>query len=129
MKPHKHRGPPAVDDSNCSFRKRAEEWPMTLGDFTQRIGGAMRLHRKRLGISQEAFADRIGMRRAYYGAVERGHKNFQLRTLQRVASGLGMRTSKLIEIAETELALTEGSPPLDLFIGATVARSASIGRK
>lgn len=54
----------------------------------QRIGDVIRKRRKRMGYSQEAFADRIHMHRAYYGALERGEKNLQLSTLERVAEGL-----------------------------------------
>ena len=39
-------------------------------------------------MSQEAFADYIEMHRAYYGALERGEKNLQLSTLQRVTEGM-----------------------------------------
>lgn len=39
-------------------------------------------------MSQEAFADHICMHRAYYGALERGEKNLQLSTLQRVTEGM-----------------------------------------
>ena len=54
----------------------------------QRVGDVLRRRRQRLGISQEAFADHIRMHRAYYGALERGEKNFQLSTLERVTVGL-----------------------------------------
>ncbi len=48
----------------------------------------LRERRQRLGMSQEAFADHICMHRAYYGALERGEKNLQLSTLQRVTEGM-----------------------------------------
>ncbi len=54
----------------------------------QRVGDVIRRRRKRLGYSQEAFADCIHMHRAYYGALERGEKNLQLSTLERVSAGL-----------------------------------------
>jgi transcriptional regulator with XRE-family HTH domain len=66
----------------------------------RQIGHAIRAHRKLLSVSQEAFADRIGMHRAYYGALERGEKNLQVLTLARVAAGLGVRISRLLERAE-----------------------------
>jgi transcriptional regulator with XRE-family HTH domain len=71
-------------------------------EFAARIGQATRDRRKALGISQEAFADVIDMHRAYYGAVERGEKDFQLSTLQRVAAGLGVPLSRLVSDAERE---------------------------
>jgi len=47
-------------------------------------------------MSQEAFADSIGMHRAYYSAIERGERNLTLRTLWRVAKGLEIRMSELL---------------------------------
>ena len=55
----------------------------------QRLGKAFRKRREALGFSQESYADEIGMHRTYYSAIERGEKNLQLDTLQRVADGLG----------------------------------------
>jgi transcriptional regulator with XRE-family HTH domain len=61
----------------------------------KQVGKAIRAHRERLGISQEAFADRIGMHRAYYGAVERGLRNLTLRNIQRIAQGLEVAPAAL----------------------------------
>lgn len=54
----------------------------------QRLGRALRKRREALGYSQESFADHIRMHRTYYSAIERGEKNLQLDTLERIASGL-----------------------------------------
>lgn len=64
------------------------------------LGKAIRTRREALGYSQESFADFIGMHRAYYSSIERGERNLTLTTLARVADGLGMRLSKLIDQAE-----------------------------
>ena len=40
--------------------------------LAERLGAAMRSRRQRLEVSQEAFADQIGMHRTYYSALERG---------------------------------------------------------
>jgi transcriptional regulator with XRE-family HTH domain len=64
------------------------------------IGLAVRKRREGLGISQEAFADKIKMHRAYYGALERGKKNLQLSTLERVCVGLGVPMWQVIRDAE-----------------------------
>jgi transcriptional regulator with XRE-family HTH domain len=66
----------------------------------KRIGDAMRKRREALGVSQEGFADRIGMHRAYYGALERGEKNLQLSTLERVCEGLDVRMWEVLRDAE-----------------------------
>ena len=47
-------------------------------------------------VSQEAFADLIGMHRAYYSAIERGERDLTLGTLHRVAKGLGVRMADLM---------------------------------
>ena len=53
-----------------------------------RLGKAFRKRREALGFSQESYADEIGMHRTYYSAIERGEKNLQIDTLQRLAVGL-----------------------------------------
>ena len=53
-----------------------------------RLGQAFRTRREALGFSQESFADHIGMHRTYYSAIERGEKNLQIDTLQRLSVGL-----------------------------------------
>jgi transcriptional regulator with XRE-family HTH domain len=73
---------------------------MPACDYSRGVGNVLRTRRRGLGFSQESFADRIGMHRAYYGALERGAKNWQLSTLIRVAVGLGLQLSQLIEAAE-----------------------------
>jgi transcriptional regulator with XRE-family HTH domain len=62
---------------------------------TERLGAVMRTYRKATKLSQDRFADRIDMHRAYYSAIERGEKNITLDTLLRVADGLGVNTSDL----------------------------------
>lgn len=64
--------------------------------LTQRVGQAIRSHRTAKGLSQDDFADLIGMHRAYYAAIERGEKNITLVTMDRVARGLAVRLSKLL---------------------------------
>ena len=65
--------------------------------LSQQLGQTLRARREALGYSQDRFADRIGMHRAYFAAIERGEKNITLATLQRLASGLDTRMSGLLE--------------------------------
>lgn len=65
----------------------------------ERIGLAIRKRREQLGVSQEAFADRIQMHRNYYGAIERGEKTMRLDTLERVAAGLEVEAWRLLREA------------------------------
>lgn len=62
----------------------------------ERVGAVIRKRREALALSQEAFADRIGMHRNYYGAIERGEKTMRLDTLERVATGLGVESWRLL---------------------------------
>lgn len=68
---------------------------MTTLTLQQQLGLAIRGRRERLKISQEGFADKIGMHRAYYGAIERGNKNLTLKVIERIASGLGVAPAAL----------------------------------
>jgi transcriptional regulator with XRE-family HTH domain len=61
----------------------------------ERLGAVIRTHREATQLSQDRFADRIDMHRAYYSAIERGEKNITLDTLLRVADGLGVNASDL----------------------------------
>ena len=67
----------------------------------QRLGRALRKRRESLGYSQESFADRIRMHRTYYSAIERGEKNLQLDTLERIASGLDSLLWEIFRDAES----------------------------
>lgn len=66
----------------------------------ERLGRALRKRREALGFSQESFADEIQMHRTYYSAIERGEKNLQLDTLQKVAAGLDAPLWELLREAE-----------------------------
>jgi len=63
----------------------------------ERIGAVVLKRREALGLSREAFADRIGMHRNYYGAIERGEKTMRLDTFERVAMGLEIEAWRLLK--------------------------------
>lgn len=65
----------------------------------QKLGAAMRVFRSKLGLSQEHFADKIKMHRAYYGAIERGMQNITVTTLMRICNGLGVSASDIFREA------------------------------
>jgi transcriptional regulator with XRE-family HTH domain len=68
--------------------------------LSERVGSALRKHRESLDVSQEAFADTIGMHRTYYSALERGESNLTLRTLKRVCVGLGAKMWEVLRDAD-----------------------------
>lgn len=66
-----------------------------------RVGLALRKRREAREYTQEGFADKIGMHRAYYGAIENGKKNLQLTTLERVCIGLDVEIWEVLRDAES----------------------------
>ena len=68
----------------------------------QCLGMAFRRRREALGFSQESFADEIGMHRTYYSAIERGEKNLQLDTLERICTGLDVLIWEVFKESESE---------------------------
>jgi len=73
-----------------------------MKDKTQavKIGAAIRKFREELGITQDDFADKIKMHRSYYGEIERGKWNLTLRTITKVAAGLGVRMWEIFRAAD-----------------------------
>jgi transcriptional regulator with XRE-family HTH domain len=59
------------------------------------IGGQIRRYRVAMGISQERFALQVGLPRSYYGALERGERNFSVLKMMRIAEGLGVEVGRL----------------------------------
>jgi transcriptional regulator with XRE-family HTH domain len=64
------------------------------------LGRTLRARREAAGYSQESYADTIGMHRTYYSAIERGEKNLQLDTLQRICAGLDVAMWEVLRDAE-----------------------------
>lgn len=60
------------------------------GELQRRVGANLRAYRDSRGMSQEAFADHVGVHRTYMGGLERGERNLTLRSLERIAERLGL---------------------------------------
>ena len=58
---------------------------MEVGELQRRVGQNLRSYRRERGLSQEAFADEIGVHRTYMGGLERGERNITLKSLERIA--------------------------------------------
>ncbi|MGH9007869.1 MAG: helix-turn-helix domain-containing protein [Acidimicrobiales bacterium] len=67
------------------------------GDLQRRLGSNLRSLRRAKGMSQEGFADTIGIHRTYMGGLERGERNVTLKTVERIAHALGVDPAALLE--------------------------------
>jgi transcriptional regulator with XRE-family HTH domain len=70
------------------------------GDLQQQVGHNLRAYREARGLSQEAFADVLGVHRTYMGGIERGERNLTLKSLERLASRLDLDPLALLQPAE-----------------------------
>jgi transcriptional regulator with XRE-family HTH domain len=57
------------------------------GELQRIVGANIRQLRRRRGMSQEQFADTVGVHRTYLGGVERGERNLSLQSIERIAEG------------------------------------------
>jgi len=60
------------------------------------LGREIRRHRKALGLSQEALAERAGLHRNYVGFLERRERNPSATTIFGLARTLGVRAAELV---------------------------------
>ncbi|MEA5456388.1 helix-turn-helix transcriptional regulator [Sinomonas sp. JGH33] len=59
------------------------------GDLQRALGVNLRRIRTEQGMSQEAFADTVGVHRTYMGGLERGERNVTLKAVERIAEIVG----------------------------------------
>lgn len=71
---------------------------MSLDDYQKKVGAALRHLRD--GTSQDEVADKLGMHRTYYSAIERGEKNVTLYTLERLARLHHVSIGYILNLAE-----------------------------
>jgi transcriptional regulator with XRE-family HTH domain len=62
-------------------------------DIARDLGQALRVRRRRLGLTQQDVADLSGLARYTVGRVERGDAGVQLDTLTRIADAVGLTVS------------------------------------
>ena len=66
------------------------------GDLQRTVGQSLRRIRRERGLSQERFADTLGVHRTYMGGLERGERNLTLKSLERIAGALEVDPLELL---------------------------------
>jgi transcriptional regulator with XRE-family HTH domain len=66
------------------------------GDLQRILGQNLRAYREARGLSQEAFADVLGVHRTYMGGVERGERNLTLKSVERIAAQIEQEPLSLL---------------------------------
>ena len=85
---------------------RAQDASSSIGIAISR---AIRERRVNLGVSQEELGNRADLHRTYISDIEAGRRNLSLRSLFRIASGLGLSVSDLLKIAESKTEILQES--------------------
>ncbi|MCW2496431.1 helix-turn-helix transcriptional regulator [Jatrophihabitans sp.] len=67
-----------------------------VGDLQVLVGANLRAYRSARGLSQESFADLVGVHRTYMGGLERGERNLSLQSIEKLAEKLGIDPMSLL---------------------------------
>lgn len=65
-------------------------------DVRSRLAKNMRKHRSALGLSQEAFAEVVGLHRTYISDIERGTRNPTITVVDQIAVALKISPGELL---------------------------------
>lgn len=65
--------------------------------ITDKIGNRIRELRNQMGLSQEKFAQKIGMDRTYFASVGLGKRNISIVNIEKIANGLNVSLSDLFK--------------------------------
>ena len=77
-------------------------------DTVKRLMARVKALRQALGLSQEAFAERAGLKYKHYQAVEAGRKTeIHLSTVEKLAKACGLELRELLDFDAAPLALAE----------------------
>lgn len=69
------------------------------GELQRTLGRNLRTYREARGLSQEDFAQVLGVHRTYMGGVERGERNLTLKSVERIAATLQVDPLDLLRTA------------------------------
>ncbi len=76
---------------------KGERGGMSDYDIRSKIGLRIKELRAERGVSQEEFANLIGMSRSYFGEVETGKRNVAAVNLEKIAKGLGVSLAEFFD--------------------------------
>lgn len=79
------------------WRRRDDRLRVKVDPELLPLGREVRRLRQERGLSQEALADLAGLHTNYVGGIERGERNVGVKALFRLARGLGVRPSTLLD--------------------------------
>lgn len=65
--------------------------------ITDKIGNRIRELRSHTGLSQEGFAQKVGMDRTYFASVELGKRNISIVNIEKIANGLDVTLSEFFK--------------------------------
>jgi transcriptional regulator with XRE-family HTH domain len=74
-----------------------------MSELALALGKIISRRREAIGLSQEAFADQVGIHRTYVSQLERGLKSPTIAVLLRLANALKVPASKLVAELENEI--------------------------
>jgi transcriptional regulator with XRE-family HTH domain len=60
------------------------------------LGDTIRVHRKRVKLTQEAFAEKAGLSVVFISLLENGHRTVSVDSLLRISKALGVRVRDLV---------------------------------
>ena len=69
---------------------------VAVGDLQKAVGAYLRSYRKERGLSQERFAEVLGVHCTYMGSVERGERNLTLQTVEHLAEQIGVEVREML---------------------------------
>jgi transcriptional regulator with XRE-family HTH domain len=70
---------------------------MAEGELQHIFGRNLRAYRQSKGLSQEQFADFVGVHRTYMGGIERGERNLTLVSVERICEQLGLNPLEMLD--------------------------------
>jgi transcriptional regulator with XRE-family HTH domain len=77
---------------------RPEEGSDDPAAYVRAFGRTLHVERVRRGLTQEVFAELVGLHRTFYGAVERGERGCNIDKLPSIARGLGCQPGELLPL-------------------------------